>query len=129
MRSTYLDSARAVTDIKVCVATREEVDGWMRSHESATRAVLECVLLAQCADVPRRASSDGNACQRVATWILESRDQQPGLPRKVVAPLLGMLPETLSRALAALAGRGLIRVTRRQVEVVDEAALEATAAG
>lgn len=128
VRGTYLDSARAVTDIKVCVADRDDVEGWMRSRESATRAILECVLLAQCSDVPRRASSDGNACQRVATWILESRDQQPGLPRKVVAPLLGMLPETLSRALGTLADRGLIRVTRRQVEVLDEAALEATAA-
>ena len=91
-------------------------------------AVLECVLLALSGDSPRRAGADGSARQRVAGWLLDQpRKQGPGLPRNVVADLLGMLPETLSRALASLAEGGAITVTRRRVEVRDVAALEAAA--
>jgi CRP/FNR family transcriptional regulator len=130
VRETYLDSARAVTDVVVCTASREEIDAWMRSRDGASRAFLECVLLAQCEDAPRRAGSEGSAQQRVASWILEeSRGERPGLPRNVVAALLGMLPETLSRALAALSARGVITVTRRTVDVRDAEALEAVASG
>lgn len=130
VRATYLDSARAVTDVIVCVAQLEEVDAWMRTREGAGRALLECVLSTQCADAPRRASSEGSARQRVASWLLEqARDPAAALPRQVVAALLGMLPETLSRALASLASRGLIEVTRKSVRVIDVAALEGVAAG
>jgi CRP-like cAMP-binding protein len=130
VRPTYLDSARAVTDVVVCVASRDEVSTWMRAHDGAARVLLECVLLTQCADAPRRAGSDGSAQQRVAAWLLEqAREPQSSLPRQVVAALLGMLPETLSRALAALAARGLVEVTRKSVRVLDEGALEAIASG
>ncbi len=40
-----------------------------------------------------------------------------------------MKPETLSRALAALARAGAVRVTRREVRVVDAARLLAAADG
>jgi hypothetical protein len=40
-----------------------------------------------------------------------------------------MLPETFSRALAALAARGLIKVTRRSVSIVDTEGLEQAASG
>lgn len=130
VRETYLDSARAVTDVVVCVASREEVDGWMRYREDAARALLTCVLLTQCADAPRRSGSEGSAQQRAAAWILEQAgDPGSALPRQVVASLLGMLPETLSRALAALAARGLVEVTRRSVRVIDGQALEELAGG
>jgi CRP-like cAMP-binding protein len=66
----------------------------------------------------------------VASWLLEQGDDRSApLPRNVVAALLGMLPETLSRALASLASRGLIAVSRKHVEVLDAAALEQVAAG
>jgi CRP/FNR family transcriptional regulator len=134
VRGTYLDSARALTDVTVCVATREDMDAWLRTRGPAARAVLECVLLALCADAPRRAGADGNARRRVAGWLLE-QPREPGaastagLPRQVVAGLLGMLPETLSRALGSLAKEGVVAVTRRRVEIRDVAALEAIAAG
>lgn len=130
VRDTYLDSARAVTDVTVCVAPREDVRGWLHAREGAGRALLECVLLTQCADAPRRAASEGSAQQRVASWLLEQAPEQPSpLPRQVVAALLGMLPETLSRALTALAGRGLVEVSRKAVRVIDARALEEVAAG
>lgn len=94
VRDTYLDTARAVTDVVVCVASREETQGWLHAREPAARAVLECVLLALCSDAPRRAGADGSARQRVASWLLEQpRGQSQALPRNVVAGLLGMLPE------------------------------------
>lgn len=130
VRDTYLDSARAITDVVVCVASRAEVSAWMTSREGAGRALLECVLLTHCADAPRRAGSEGSAQQRVASWLLEqAREPQSALPRQVVAALLGMLPETLSRALAALAARGVVEVTRKDVRVLDARALESIAAG
>jgi len=130
VRDSYLDTARAVTDVVVCVASRADVDAWMRSREQAGRAILECVVLAHCADAPRRSSSEGNAEERVASWLLEqASDGSAGLPRTVVAALLGMLPETLSRALASLAARRLIAVSRKHVEVLDVEALEQVAAG
>ena len=130
VRETYLDSARAVTDVVVCVASRDDVGAWMGSRDGAARALLDCVLLTPCADAPRRAGSEGSAQQRVAAWLLEqAREPQSSLPRQVVAALLGMLPETLSRALGALASRGLVEVTRKTVRVLDEHALEEVAAG
>jgi CRP/FNR family transcriptional regulator len=131
VRDTYLDSARAVTDVVVCGAPREVMQVWLRTREPAARAVLETVLLALCSDAPRAASADGNARQRVAAWILDQGrgpSAPAGLPRHVVAGLLGMLPETLSRALAAIAKTGAIEVTRRRIEIRDAAALEAIAA-
>jgi CRP-like cAMP-binding protein len=134
VRATYLDTARAVTDVVVCVATREHMEAWLRTRAPAARSVLDCVLLAVCADAPRRAGADGNARQRVAAWLLDqpseaSAGSTAGLPRNVIAGLLGMLPETLSRALASLAQVGAIDVTRRHVEIRDVGVLEAVAAG
>jgi CRP-like cAMP-binding protein len=129
VRDTYLDSARAITDVVVCTAARAEIDGWLSTREGSARALLDCVLLAQCADAPRRASSDGSAQQRVAAWLLESGAEVADVPRNVTATLLGMLPETFSRALAALAARSLIQVTRRSVTIVDAEGLEQAASG
>jgi CRP-like cAMP-binding protein len=130
VRDTYLDTARAVTDVLVCVASREDVDSWLRTREQAGRAMLELVVLAQCSDAPRRSSSEGSAEERVASWLLEQGDEgTAALPRHVVAGLLGMLPETLSRALASLASRGLVAVSRKHVEVLDAAGLEQLASG
>ena len=142
VRGTYLDSARALTDVIVCIASRDEVAAWIRGHDPATLrqaegaspsspagAVLECVLVALSGDSPRRAGADGSARQRVAAWLLDRPGGQgPGMPRHVLAGLLGMLPETLSRALASLAAQGAVEVTRKRVEIRDAAALEAAAA-
>jgi CRP-like cAMP-binding protein len=128
VRPTYLDSARAVIDTTVCTASREAMQGWIGSREGAARTVLELVLLAQSVDTPRRSGSDGNAVRRVASWLLEDpRGTSPELPRRVIAGFLGMLPETLSRALKALSERGAIATTRRQVRIVDRRLLEAAA--
>lgn len=75
-----------------------------------------------------------NARARVATWLLRELDRQAGgrgtaavrlgQPRKDLALQLGVAPETLSRVQTELEERGLIRAGRRQIEIVDRAALQ-----
>ena len=61
--------------------------------------------------------------KRVAAWLSdESRNASTlALPRRILADLLGMRPETFSRALTALADRGAILVTRTTLRIIDEA--------
>jgi CRP-like cAMP-binding protein len=117
----YHDSARATEDAILCGITRAALDGWLEARSGPARAVLELVLRAQCGEPPRRAPPDGSAIQRVATWLVdeEPRGASLRLPRRIIADLLGMRPETLSRALAALTGRGVIAATRTEIAVLD----------
>ncbi len=130
VRDTYLDSARTVTETTLCAAPRNEMLGWL-ARDQAARTLLECVLLTWCADNPRRATADGSAAQRVAEWLLEGGERMAvrSLPRSVVAGLLGMKPETMSRAVAALAKRGAVVTNRMRIEVVDRSLLRAIADG
>ncbi|MBK6514490.1 MAG: Crp/Fnr family transcriptional regulator [Polyangiaceae bacterium] len=130
-RPTYLDTANAVTDVVVCVASKDAVQAWLARRSGAALALLGCVVEAQCTDAPRRAGADGNSVVRVATWLLdaEAQNQAIGAPRAVIAGLLGMEPETLSRALAALASRGLVQVSRKSVSITDRAGLSSLAEG
>jgi CRP/FNR family transcriptional regulator, cyclic AMP receptor protein len=127
LRPTYLDSARAVTDVTVCATTRTQMLTWLDQMGTA-RVVLDCVLQAIAGDNAGRARTDGNAPQRVARWLREASKQKK-LPRTILAGLLGMKPETLSRALAALARHGAIHLTRTRIDVRDPALLEAVATG
>ncbi len=127
VQDTYADSARAVTDAIVCAAGRPEILGWLELDGTA-RAVLDCHVRASVGDHAARATTDGSAPRRVARWLLGSTRQQT-LPRAVLAGLLGMRPETLSRALAALVSAGCIVVTRSRIEIADPVYLEDIANG
>jgi CRP-like cAMP-binding protein len=76
--------------------------------------------------------------QRLAAYLDAAAEPVPGngefnarLPgtKTLVAGQLGMSKETLSRLLRALATRGLVRVSSRDVAIVDRAALSALAVG
>jgi CRP-like cAMP-binding protein len=126
---TYLDSARAITDVTVCATSREQMKAWLE-QSGTSKVVLERVLGAMAKDTPGRATTDGNAKERVARWLLDSRHtRETRLPRSVLAGLLGMKPETLSRALAAIARTKCIHVTRARIDVKDAPRLEAIASG
>lgn len=129
VRPCYSDTARATSDVVVCAASREEVQGWLAARSDAARVVLDCVLSAGCEDMPRRTGADGSALQRAARWLLDEaqNSRRTSLPRTVVAELLGLKPETLSRTLASLALRGAISVTRRSIEIEDVDVLEEAA--
>jgi CRP/FNR family transcriptional regulator len=125
----YLDSARALSDLTLCSAPQSSLDSWLGPRPSPARAALEVALRGECFQVMRRAAPDGNAQKRLASWLhTHTGDAATAtLPRRVAADLLGMRPETLSRALAGLSRRGLIRVTRRRIDVLDPAGLAAAA--
>lgn len=127
VRPAYIDTARATTEVTLCAAARDAVDQWLGPAGSPARVALEQVLDTLCADAPRAASPDGNAVRRVARWLLdESHDGvAPQVPRRFVASLLGMVPETFSRALTQLARGGAVEVTRRTLRIRDRRALMA----
>ena len=127
VRPTYLDSARAISDVTVCVTSRAQMLAWLAETGTA-RVVLDCVMETLSSDNPSRATTDGSAPQRIARWLLDSL-QQRCLPRSVLAGLLGMKPETLSRGLATLVRSGCISATRTRIDVLDPARLEAVAGG
>jgi CRP-like cAMP-binding protein len=122
----YADTAIALTDVTLCSAERDTFRRWASEGSAeAARAVMELVIRTHCSGEPRPSSSEGSATRRVARWLAdESRGGlAPPIPRAVVAGLLGMLPETFSRALAKLATQGAIRVNRKQIQVIDAARL------
>ncbi len=131
VRNTYLDSARAVSDAVLCGAPRAFMDIWLGGHGSPLRMAFEQVLRAECDDLPTPSAPDGRAVQRVARWILNERSEriETPVPRRVTAGLLGMVPETFSRALARLTALGAIDVTRTAVSVRDVAVLQAVDGG
>lgn len=129
VRDNYLDTATVTADAVLCSAPREHFDAWLGGRGSPLRMAFEQVLRAACHDVPRPASVDGSAVARVARWLLaEGGERVDGsVPRRITAGLLGMTPETLSRALATLSARGVIVTTRRELRVRDVGALRALA--
>lgn len=127
VQPTYADSARAVTEVTVCVAGRSDMLAWLE-QEGTARVVLDCQIRASASDHAARATTDGSAPRRVARWLIGSTKQRT-LPRAVLAGLLGMRPETLSRALASLSRTRCIALTRSRIDIVDAAQLEEIANG
>jgi CRP/FNR family transcriptional regulator len=122
----YADTARTTEPTTLCTASRDTIDRWLGTPGSPARMALEQVLLATSRDVPRAAAPDGPATTRVARWLLDAGGA-PRVPRQVLASMLGMVPETLSRALARLRDDGAVTLTRTSVAVRDAARLEALA--
>lgn len=118
----YNDTARASTDAVLCGITRDKLDSWLGPPQAPARVALELSLRADSTDLPRLAQTDGSAVSRVAAWLNTEgpRGVTLTLPRKVVADLLGMRPETLSRALATLAQREAIAVSRNNLRILDD---------
>lgn len=122
---TYRDSAKLLTQTTLCAASREVVDGWLGPETSPARSLVHLLVKARCHEAPRRSGADGGAPRRVAQWLLDDAPggSAPPIPRSVVAALLGMQPETFSRALAQLAGDGAITVDRKAIRVANFDAL------
>ena len=118
---SYVDTARAATDVVLCGATRDGMDAWLGPKGTPSRTALEVTLRTSCRDQIRRSGADGSAVSRVASWLADEgpRGVTLSLPRRVIADLLGMRPETLSRALATLTQRGAIETTRTTLRITD----------
>jgi CRP-like cAMP-binding protein len=124
----YQSSARAETPLLLCMATTTRITEWLSERSAASRVLLEAVLKSREEEFLPQSSPDGTAVQRVAQWLLNRSDvpSERNLPRNVMADMLGMRPETLSRALHALADLGFIEVGRRHVLIVDPDGLRNT---
>lgn len=129
VRDHYAEGARAVGSAVVCRAPRHVVDRWLGAPSPA-RTMLEVMVKTLADERPRGATPDGSAVRRAASWIAshERATVQTEMPRRILAELLGMTPETLSRALSALRRRGVIDVTPSEIRVRDAEALEQIAA-
>jgi CRP-like cAMP-binding protein len=130
VQDEYADTAVALTNVTVCSAERGSFQRWAtEGTPAAARAVMDLVIRTHCDTGPRPSTSEGTASRRVARWLADEcrGGVAPKIPRSVVAGLLGMLPETLSRALAALASRGAIEVSRKEIRVIDPQLLLAEA--
>jgi CRP/FNR family transcriptional activator FtrB len=117
----YTDAARAASNVTLCSIAREAIDTWLGPPEMPARVALELTLRAACTDRMRSAAPDGTAVQRLAAWLCDEgpRHVMAVIPRKSVADLLGMRPETLSRALAELVKRGAIESGRNRLSIVS----------
>ncbi len=102
----YVDTAEAGTDVTLCGVPYGEVDRWIGSRSPA-RALLELSMQASLGDGALMSRSAGTVVERLAAWLLEHEEESESLalPRRVIAELLGVRPETLSRALAELRRR------------------------
>ena len=127
----HLESARALAEVTLCSATLGAVQAWLDGRRTAARILLESVLRSGARERPLRGNADGTARRRAASWLLQNADRRvPGaIPRRVMAGLLGMRAETLSRALRTLAERGAIRHGRASIEILDRARLRSIASG
>ncbi len=125
--STYTDTARTTETSVLCGISRHDLDHWFGTTGSPARMALEQTLRVAAEEPVRAAGIDGSALQRVARWLLDEAEAAPRVQRNVLASLLGMTPETLSRALGRLRDRGAIELTRQHLAVRDRAQLEASA--
>lgn len=130
VQDEYVDTAIALTNVTACSAEAGAFRRWAaEGGTEAAHAVMEMVIRTHCASGPRPSSAEGTASRRVARWLADEcrGGVAPNIPRAAIAGLLGMLPETFSRALATLVGKGAIAVSHKQIRVVDAAKLLAEA--
>jgi CRP-like cAMP-binding protein len=124
----HLDSARALGDVTLCGASLEEIRAWLDARRTAAQVLLDAVLRSSVRERPFRGNVDGSAVRRAAAWLMERASRRSEHPsRRVLAGLLGMRPETLSRALRALADAGVIHTDRRSIAIRDPARLRSIA--
>lgn len=127
----YLASGVALTDVRVLMIPAETFREGIAQDPALARATIELLsrhwrlMVDQVVDLKLRPAE-----RRVARFLARRVPEAAGAgaaelpePRAAIAARLGMTPETLSRALAALEQQGLIRLSARRADVVDRARL------
>ena len=139
----YAFTIEALQQSELWWFSREAFDSFIETHPSIERELYR-MAAHELAAAQRQMVLLGrkNAAERLASFFLEllkreqtiagSMAQSFGLPmsRLDIADYLGLTKETVSRMLAELRGRGLIRLERQnRVEVLERERLEEVAAG
>jgi CRP/FNR family transcriptional activator FtrB len=127
----YLVSAVALTEIRVLMIPAEVVRGALARSLDLNRAMTELLarhwrlMVDQVVDLKLRSAEE-----RLSRFLARRVPADPGAgyallpePRSAIAARLGMTPETLSRAMAALEKRGKLRRGADGAIVADRSAL------
>ncbi len=104
----------------------------LRGNAALGLGLIAALSLRQRLFINKLAGSQGriSASRRVAAWLLHRAKMEKattldlGVSREILARLIGISRESLSRELSLLAGNGLIRVERRRVVLLDEVGLQ-----
>jgi CRP-like cAMP-binding protein len=113
----------ALTDVVLCALEAAAFREWVGTLGTPMGAVLELALREAGRRVAERHALEGTAVRRVARFLVQRHEADGSgealhTPQHVLAHILGMRPETLSRALARLRELGVIGAGRG-VRVVD----------
>jgi CRP-like cAMP-binding protein len=104
----------ALTDVAYCTLDRDAAEAWIGERTTPAGAALTYSLEEAARRVGERQALQGPALRRVARFLLqhteaEGSDGEPlKTPHRVLAGMLGMRPETLSRSLADLRTAGAL---------------------
>ncbi len=129
LRLPYLASAVALTEVRVMLIPADAFLEGMEQDPVLARATIQLLsrhwrlMVDQVVDLKLRSSE-----QRLARFLARRVPEEAGAasadlpePRGAIAGRLGMTPETLSRTLAALEAKGVVRISSRRADVLDRA--------
>ncbi len=96
-----------LTDVVLCAIDAGQFRSWTGSLQTPMGAVLDLTLREAARRIADRQALEGTAVQRIARFLVASYDagtpDEPlDLQQRVIARVLSMRPETLSRAMAKL---------------------------
>jgi CRP-like cAMP-binding protein len=137
-RRMHANFAEALEDSVVCVMTRDDVGRFLLSDPRIATRIAE-ILGARLAEMERRLSDTvfKSVPQRIAgTLTMVARQRRVGVSPRVprvrlthaqIAALVGTSRETTTKVLGDFAQRGLIRLSRGRITVLDPGRMSAEA--
>jgi CRP-like cAMP-binding protein len=107
----------ALTDVAICVLEIGQFKSWLGDMSSPLGAALGYSLEEAARRVGERQALEGTALKRVARFLMQhvengANGESLDTPHRLLAGMLGMRPETLSRALAELRDLGALGAGR-----------------
>ena len=121
---------RALSRVKLCGISAESLNAWVGPERGPARVVLDLVLSEARMQRDEVNFRHGDCLSRVARFALAHArflaDRPNAVRKQVVARLLGMRPETLSRCLTRLERDGVVDASRG-MRVLDQRRLAAIA--
>lgn len=123
--------AEAVEDCMICVMSRSDVEALVQEYPAVAVRIIR-MLAERLTDLEERLDESAlrDIPSRVAAAILRAAqqdDQSIRMTHLQLAEIVGTHRETVTRTLGEFQERGLIRLARGRIDVLDIEALQATA--